>query len=764
MKQLLYILFGWGLTVIVSWCSGKLLLRRLPVRLSRQEEGIFAFLAGSACLSLAVFLMAALHLVYRGVFLGLSVLVIAAAWRIRVWRPPADSLPPVPRPWKMLFIGAWLLFGSIYFIHALAPEVSPDGMAYHLDFVARYAREHGFPAITNNFYASLPEGLEMLFLFAFVWGRHSAAALVHCTYLLLLPWLILNYERRIGMPVVGVAGGLLIYLSPVAGITGSSAYNDVALAAVAFAVFALLEIWRERRETAFLVPAGLLAGFAFAIKYTGFVAVPYAAAFTAYTLWRSRKPILRPVLTLCLCAVGLILPTLVKNWIVVRNPVSPFLNRLLPNPYMHIVLEQQWSRSLRSYEIHSLWELVRRITMDGQGMSGILGPIFLLAPLSLLALRYAPGRRLLLAAAVFLLPYPLNLGTRFLLPAATFIAPGIAMGLGGAFLAVPAAIGRRSPAANWRVGKIPVRISLGSAAVITLLLAAHAFLSWPLLMDWYAPDAWHLRQMPLQAALRLESEDSYLFSYMGADFQMMRFIERATPPGSRIFCFTARPAAYCARELLPWYYSAFNERLREVLWAGFDAGSQPLRILTFRFATQSLRGLRLFETGSDASATPSVNKLRFFGPSGELQPDPIWHFDAYPFPWEARLAFDRSPVTRWDAWQEIRERARLEVHFEKAESVSTVRVETKLDQAAVRWGLQGMFAGGKWVVLHTTLEEISTPPADLRRAAIQEFKRSNVRYILVDVPPFTDEFREHQNLWGVRKLAEFGNGQLYTLE
>ncbi len=154
-----------------------------------------------------------------------------------------------------------------------------------------------------------------------------------------------------------------------------------------------------------------------------------------------------------------------------------------------------------------------------------------------------------------------------------------------------------------------------------------------------------------------------------------------------------------------------------------------------------------------------------FGPSGELQPDPTWHFDAYPFPWEARLAFDHSPVTRWDAWQEIRKGARLEVDLGKAEPVSTVRVETKVDQTPVQWVLLGKNAAGNWFPLQQRIaEEISAPPLDLRSAAIQEFKRGNVRYILANAPPFAREFREHQSLWGIRRLAEFGNAQLYCIE
>ena len=144
MHQVLYILFGAVLTALVSWCGGKLLLRRLSVRLFRQEEDVFAFLLGSACLSLTVFLLSVLHLDYRGVFLALAFLVIAAATRAPVWIPRGGSLPRMPPFWKFLFLGVWLLFGGLYAIYALAPEASPDGTAYHLSLVARYARAHGF--------------------------------------------------------------------------------------------------------------------------------------------------------------------------------------------------------------------------------------------------------------------------------------------------------------------------------------------------------------------------------------------------------------------------------------------------------------------------------------------------------------------------------------------------------------------------------------------------------------------------------------------
>ena len=89
-----------------------------------------------------------------------------------------------------------LLYGGLYLIHAAAPEISPDGVAYHLGLVRRYYGAHGFPAITTNIYAYLSQGAEMLYLFAYAVGRHSAAKLVHLSFLVGGVGAILLLARR----------------------------------------------------------------------------------------------------------------------------------------------------------------------------------------------------------------------------------------------------------------------------------------------------------------------------------------------------------------------------------------------------------------------------------------------------------------------------------------------------------------------------------------------------------------------------------------
>ena len=103
------------------------------------------------------------------------------------------------------------VFFILYFFNALAPEISPDGSGYHLaNDVPRFWRQHGFVWDYHSIYAYFPQGMEMLFLVAFVFGHFSAAALVHLAFLLSLPLLIACYGRRYGFPRAGLFATILV--------------------------------------------------------------------------------------------------------------------------------------------------------------------------------------------------------------------------------------------------------------------------------------------------------------------------------------------------------------------------------------------------------------------------------------------------------------------------------------------------------------------------------------------------------------------------
>src|SRR6185437_7558007 len=158
----------------------------------------------------------------------------------------------LPRVIRYLFGGIAAAFTVLYFFNAWAPEISPDGASYHLGLVARYLRARGFERITTDMLAAFSGGVDMLYVPAFAIGRHSAAALLHFTFLMALALAVLAYGKRIGKPLAGAAAALLVYLSPVVGIDGTTAYTDVATAAIVFSVFYWIQLWDANRDSRLL--------------------------------------------------------------------------------------------------------------------------------------------------------------------------------------------------------------------------------------------------------------------------------------------------------------------------------------------------------------------------------------------------------------------------------------------------------------------------------------------------------------------------------
>jgi len=523
-------IFGAGFTVAVSMALGFLLLGCLRLQFHRTEAALLAFVSGSASLSLGVFFLCLVHQARPVAFAFLGAAAIGCAiWQARK-QPERAALPEMPAVWRALFGVVMLAFFLCYFINAMAPEVSPDGSGYHLGNVARYVRNAGFAWDFHSIYASLSQGMEMLFLVAFSFGKHSSAALVEVAFQVALPLLMVCYGRRFGFPRAAAFAAILTFACPVVGITGSSAYVDVGIATLLFAVFYLLQVWNEEKFINLLFLIGLLCGFCYALKYTAGVVLPFAMGFVWWRRAGRRVPIL------LLGAAILITPWVLRNWLWLGNPAAPFLNHWFPNPYWTDRLEGSYLSGLAHYpHVKSYLDIPLQLTVIGGLVPGLLGPIFLLAPISLLALRQSQGRRLWLAGAVFAIPALFNTEVRFLIPSVPFFA--LAMGL--------------ALENSW--GVLPV------------LAVFHAVISWPSVLDVYCdPNAWRIRGLPVRAALRLEPESSYIAAHIG-DYALKPAIEQAVPPGERIFSFAGRTAAYLDRDIIVGYESSLGEQVSQLL-------------------------------------------------------------------------------------------------------------------------------------------------------------------------------------------------------
>lgn len=728
------VLFGALFTVATAWSLGMLLLRGSALAFYAWERRLLAFVAGTACLSEIMFALSAARLVHRGVLLTLALAIIGYAAYSGAFRGPNKAFAPLGLLWRLVFIAAFAAFSWYAFFNALAPEHSSDGMSYHLAEVLIYRRAHGFPRITTDVYANLSQGVELLYLFAFDFGRHSAATLVHYSFLIALVFLVLSYGRRIGRPAVGVAAALFTYTCPVILRDATTAYIDVALGAVLFALFYLLQVWDDTRDAKLLIPIGILAGFGYAVKYTAFLAVPYAIGFVVWKLWRAHQPILRPVLITGLLAAAMILPWMAKDWIEVANPVSPFANRVFPNPFVHVSFEDEWRLFLSNYNLPSRWQIPLEVTIKGGPLEGFLGPLFLLTPLALLALRFREGRRLLFAGLFLAATYFGNIGTRFLIPLVPFVSLALALA----------------------VGNLPW--------LLFALVAANVVTCWPdMYLKYCAPGAWRIEDVPVKAALRRQSEDAYL--RQDVDYRIVRMIGGVVPSGDRIFAIGQGGRSYLPRELLTGYQAGANEVMQDILWTPVTTGFQPTRSLKFNYPPHEFQKLRVVLKGSERADQWSIAELRIFDGQRELPRDPAWRLTAHPNPWDVQLAFDNSPVTRWRSWQPAAPGMFVEVDFGRKEESSSVIVESSWDMINTKIALEGLGTDGHWSTI-SDHPAVSVQPirTSLRMAAMAELKTRGIQYVLMKPGDFgADDIFRYPAAWGLSLVGQESGAHLYRI-
>jgi len=627
MNQVAGIVTGPVVLAVAALALGRLMLRGLGFRLYRGEEWALGFVTGAAGLSLLVTLAGAAGQARKGVFVGTTAaLAVAALWRTR--RGAMKRLPPLAPAWGVFFAVVFAGYLALYFVNALTPETA-GGERLGLAF--REWRTHRL--------AGWPDGMRMLFLFAFSFGRHSSAALAHLAFLVALPLTMLCYARRFGFGGSGAFAALAVLAAPAAGAVGTRALDDVALAAVLFALFYVAQLRHEVPARGVAVVGALLAAFALSLRYR------------------------------------------VPEVVVLRGP--------------------------------------RELALWGTPAGSLLGPVFLLAPLALLALRYPQRRRFVAAAAILGAAGAAGGEARWLIPCLPFTA--LAMGLA-------------------------VRNSPGAAPALAVVAALSG---WPGVMHLYtAGDAWRLRGFPVAAALRQEPEDQYLNARVPG-YALARLVDQFVPERGRTFAFGEVAAAYTTREVVTGGVPGM------ALEAALDPRRQPGRRIVFRFAARTVRGLRV--RGGKA-----VAEFRVLAGAREVARAPGWRLRAGPDVRAAALAFDNSYVTRWEG---AGPGAYLEIDFPAPVKADGIMLEgpREQDTAALVW--EGREESGWKALAGAATVEDGVVHGHLREAAVEELKARGIGYVLVrDADAGTEDFRRMSLLWGLAPAVELYDARLYRVE
>uniref|UniRef100_Q01PU4 Uncharacterized protein n=1 Tax=Solibacter usitatus (strain Ellin6076) TaxID=234267 RepID=Q01PU4_SOLUE len=707
---LLSIFFGAAFTLATAFALGLILLRKTPA----PPEIVLG--AGAAVESLLVFLLLLGNLAHWGVFLAIGAAAMVAA---RCWHGPLLKDPvSVPRV-------AWIVFaayGAWYFVNALAPETLADGITYHLGLPAEYLRLHGFPD-SVTFYGMLPQGMEMLYTVAFAFGRHSAAKLVEFTFFLATIPLIFRVGRRLGASdLASTVAAVFYFCAPVVGLTGSSSYTDAAGVFFLMAALYLLLL----REDRYLLLAGVLAGFCYAIKLPGLI-VPAGAVLllAAQRRWRA-------AMLVAAGAALVIAPWMVRDLAITGNPVAPMMSSVFTNPYFHAATDRELAADLRSLggiaPAHVPWELA-----FGDHLTGTFGPLLFALPLGLLALNKREGRLLCAGVLVFVLPWLTNTGARFLMPAMMLAALALGMSL-------------------------PRPLAWAAIGI-------QAVLCWPhVLGAWETRYSFRLHEFPIAAALRIESESAYCKRRFD-EYNVAKMVEKATPPDSRILALMTVASAYLDRDVAVTWQSAETDRLLDTLRLASLYSTTPTFDWKASWPEQAMRTLR-FRMPAAYDGEWDINEVRLFSGDDRVFNSPQWTLAGWPNRWEAPLAFDGNLATRWRTWETVRAGMYLDIELGNPQRLSSAVLVTHTPVFRVPLEVYGQDVKGRWHLLTRDPQAIPRPPQDLRLEAARALRASGFRYLLAPTgsggnAAIGNVLVGHEAEWGLERVGDAGRFYLF---
>jgi 4-amino-4-deoxy-L-arabinose transferase-like glycosyltransferase len=440
-----------GLVFLAAWGLGSALLR-LPVLRDAEPAGsrgrtLAALGIGLAGLSVIALALSPLELLRSWALVAIVVSLgvagmVAIARSARGPHAGGSARRAVDLPRGALEIGlvCAIVAGTAFaLIAALAPEVEYDALWYHLD-LPRQALDSGSLVSDRCEYVSYyPMGAELLYAYGLALGNAVIAKLVSFGVYLLFVVATYDLGTRVGSRRTALVAAAVAALTPSVLWEGTTAYVDVTVGL--FLTLSLSSALRhvESGRIAPLALAGLLGGFALAVKTLAAIGI---AAIALVVIAGRRAPLRARATSLALfggLALVPALPWLVRAQVETGNPVFPSLYGVFGAD------DSVWTKSAAdAYEsaldrighvdgLTGLLKLPWDITMHSSRFAGCIGVLFLM--LVPLAFTRRPSRLLGMVAlfagayvALWVSP-PSSQQLRFLLPVVPALAVVAAHGL-----------------------------------------------------------------------------------------------------------------------------------------------------------------------------------------------------------------------------------------------------------------------------------------------------------------------------------------------
>jgi len=330
----MHIVQGLGFIAVVGISAvsvGRMVLRRWYRDMTPSIKLAVYGASGLLLISHLIFLMSTLHVASNEVFLVLfSILALISLNTLLGLRKKRASF------FSDSFVtfcssNKWFIISCTFYVTwitacATLPASARDELIYHLDIPKRMTLAHGFPVFQNNIYAYFPQLGEMLFFFGATLSGEFSTKLFHLLGGLFLALALYGFCRRFCDEKLSFLSVAIFFTVPSVMVTMSWAYVDVTFTLFAFLSLIAWLSFLENNENRWAILAGVMAGGAAAVKYTGlqWIVLLLILGGVGMLLKRSKRSGVEGMLWLL--GIGLLIPMpyLLRNWMLTGWPVFPF--------------------------------------------------------------------------------------------------------------------------------------------------------------------------------------------------------------------------------------------------------------------------------------------------------------------------------------------------------------------------------------------------------------------------------------------------------
>jgi hypothetical protein len=341
-----------------------------------------------------------------------SVLVISGIALFAVLRLDRYLLPqkreggnPPKNPGQAIFIATLaviaLIYFSLIFASAFAPELSWDSLNVHLPYARDSAVAHRLGFVRNNWSSLMPSLPLMSYITAFLFSNVTLAKIFNVLCYLLGGGILYWFARRWWGTAHAVAACVLFWSCPVALYEATTTMIDLPLTVFSeIAVLSLLE-WVRWEKTAFFWLSAISFGLALGCKYhAGFWLLPLLAVIwwhEAGVRKHNRGHALMLAFRYSIVAFLIFLPWLVRSYIYTGNPVFPVANSIFKSPLfpptMDAAARDVYVNFREGFSLIKMLELPWAVSFQPASFHGTLGAIFFIGTLFALLRRKTPQVR-----------------------------------------------------------------------------------------------------------------------------------------------------------------------------------------------------------------------------------------------------------------------------------------------------------------------------------------------------------------------------------